>query len=300
MDLNDQIARARQTALKVDYAYPISIGPVDSFDPEALLHINAKVMVREHTIYLIECNTYIHDDCAVKLTNSVSENLNEALKGSWAEMGSTGQGTFPGYVNSVKCGTCGVGKLPDGAVRVDNILRPTGRVSFPFVVEIGYRNENLKELLIEGANWTNSFTDTDISIMLSVNEDSSKSDVISFDFVIFKRKRPLFSDCVKKPKIECLGWSAEDSIQARSQLENKEIEKNLRVQLIAHINITRSFLRSGNRVSFLLPTSGLNAYYNPDKPFKRRFVPIDLTDIFFRIFAHIDISVKAGTYPNPA
>jgi hypothetical protein len=136
--------------------------------------------------------------------------------------------------------------------------------------------------------------------MLSINEYSDNSDVESFDLVVFKRKPKFFTDCAELPKIECTGWKCENSAQAINQLETKDIDKELDVQLIAHINVTTSLVRSGDRVSLQLPTWGINSYYAPDKPFAQRFASVDLTDFFNEMFARINNTVQWETNPGPA
>jgi hypothetical protein len=189
----------------MDYSSPIFIGNIEWYRPEDLLTIDAKVMVREKNLYLIECPLFVHDHAASILLRDFEFYLSQEIVYDELLLFHGNQGAFQGYVNKFMSGTEGVGKIPDGVIALD-ITR--ARISRPIVCETGFRNEGLRELLIEGSNWVNEFTDTDICILLEINENEEKTDVESFGLYVFKRCTPFWSTAYPKPEVACLeNWS---------------------------------------------------------------------------------------------
>lgn len=203
---------------------------------------------------------------------------------------------FRGYVNEIECSTKGVAKYPDSSLCL-NISSNRRRISPPVIIEIALRNENLRQLIIEGTNWLNQYSDTDIAVLLHINENRLRTNVVSFDLIVFKRTNPFVTDTVFYPNPECKGWFCASDQLARD-MPKADLEAQLDVQIIARVNVSRSSLRARQRVEVNLPLSGLNEYYSPLEPFGCENIIIDLTGYFERLFDMINHSVDEGTYPN--
>jgi hypothetical protein len=80
--IQKDIELARLTASLVGYKDKVIIGEIYKYTCEELLMINAKVVVRDGTLYLVECNTAVHETvCAVinnKITNALDSNKSKS------------------------------------------------------------------------------------------------------------------------------------------------------------------------------------------------------------------------------
>lgn len=279
----------------MDYTEPVYIGAINSFDPEDLLKMNAKVLAKDQKIWLIECPYRLHDEAAIILNEILQEHFNMAVTMENGRI-RAGAGSFNGYVNLIHCGTKGASKIPDGGLRL-NFNSTRSRVSYPLTIKVALRNETLRQLVIEGSNWLNEYTDTDLAVLLRINENSRRTNVVSFDLVVFKRVKPFFTDNIFHPIPECRRWVCEADQKIRD-LPFAELEEPLQIQVLARQNVSRSSLEAGQRVEVVLPLSGMNQFYYPLEPFGPESITIDLTDYFSHLFDMINQSVNMGIYPN--
>jgi hypothetical protein len=257
--------------------------------------MNAKVIAKNQEIWLIECPFRLHDEAAIILNDILQEHFDMAVT---MENGRTraGAGSFNGYVNLIQCGTKGASKIPDGGLRL-NFNSARSRVSYPLIIEVALRNETLRQLVIEGSNWLNEYTDTDLAVLLRINENSRRTNVVSFDLVVFKRIKPFFTDNIFHPIPECKRWLCETDQKVR-ELPFAELEEHLQIQVLMCQNVSRSSLEARQRVEVVLPLSGMNQFYHPLEPFGPERITIDLTDHFDQLFDMINESVDMGIYPN--
>lgn len=291
------ISVARQKALEESYNKPVFVGFVNFYDPEELLEINAKVMVRENRIYLIECPLDLHEFCANEIAGEIAWNLSKAIIFDERLVNQGCQGTFKGFVNKFMCGTSGIGKLPDDAIYL-KIPRPM--ISRPVIFEVSFRNEKLRELLIEGASWVNQHTDTDICVLLEVTENKQKTNVDFFGLYVFRRVSPFWSDVTPKPTITCIkDWSCSEISEELRNLDPMDLSELFHVEVLAHYPfISRKTLALGQKIIVNLPTDGLNKHCRPLKPFSDSILAIDMTNSVSSMFTTINSMVDNKTYPN--
>jgi hypothetical protein len=171
--------------------------------------------------------------------------------------------------------------MADGSVKL-NIFQH--RISLPIVIEVAFRNESRRQLLIEGANWVNEFTNTEACVLLKIKENAAQTDVDWFELFVFRRLRGLWSDARIKPTPYCRKEINIADIGTGNQTP-VELGRLLELQVVGYFKISRSSLLAGERVLFDLSTMGLNDYYSPLEPFRTEMLTIDLTRCFEDIFA---------------
>ena len=146
--------------------------------------------VRGGILWLIECPTHVHEQSAEALCNGLKDELNKCVVGPTQRFTAEGHSSFRRYVNQLECGGTDVQKMPDQSL----MPKPRGhtmRSNPAIVIETAFRNENYRQLMIEGSGWLNEFNDVDMAFLLLGNENARKTDVFSFDFIAFKRMYPL-------------------------------------------------------------------------------------------------------------
>jgi hypothetical protein len=235
---------------------------MDCYDPKEMLEIDAKVMVRKKCIYLIECPLDLHEFCTSEIAGEIAWNLSKAIIFDERLVNQGGQGTFKGFVNKFMCGISGLGKLPDDAI---SLKIPRRMVSRPIIFEVSFRNERLRELLIEGASWVNEFSDTDICILLDIIENNEKSNVKAFGLHVFRRLKPFWSDVSPKPAITYIkDWACSEISEEIRALSAVDIAELFQVDVLGHYPyISRDTLALGQRIIVNLPTDGLNGHCKP-------------------------------------
>ena len=293
--LGSDISSARHIAKLNEYDSPVFIGNTHWYDPVELYQIDAKVMVRESRIYLIECPLDVHEYAKALLLRELEWSLSTEIDCDKIMIISGEQGTFSHFVNKFMR-TQGVGKYPDGAITLNF---QQSWISRPVILEVGFRNQKLRDLLIEGANWVNNFTDTDVCVLLECNETEGKIDVDSFGLYVFKRISPFWSLTTFKPTTYCRDdWSCSLTLEEIRALSASELEELFQVKVVGHFpRISRESLVSWQQIVVEFPTEGLNNQACPIKLFKENTVKVDFTKTFLDLFALIDFMVANESYP---
>lgn len=295
-NLQKDIELARLTARLIDYKDKVIIGEIYKYTSEELLMINAKVVVRNGTLYLVECNTAVHGTvCGVINTKiAIALDSNESKLPSACFI-SVGDAEFRSYVNMLECGTSHV-KIPDGAFMA-SLEEGLPRISKWFVVEVGFRNEDFKDLLIEGSSWVNKYSDTEFCMILWIKEATRNGvqNVDSIKIVVFQRITRFYSDVPNPPKKECKRWSCEDQREALDKTKT-QLQVELRCKIIHKQDVTDESIDGGEQVVVTLPTAGSERYFG-EALFEEAEIELNLTDAFRIIFREIRGMRRVGTYP---
>jgi hypothetical protein len=293
-DLSKDINIARRQAAAIQYREMVKIGDIKDYDPKSLRHIDAKVTVCGHSIFLVECNTRVHELVASRLGVNIERLLNGLpSKGRRSEFQSIGNIPFEEYVNLVECGTSGVAKIPDASLTMEP--PPNRRRSSPWIVlEVAFRNETYRRLLIEGSNWVNQYSDTEFCVLVWIKENGQQADVDDMELLVFRRCFPFRSDQDEIGSPECTGWENLNPLDTIKE----DLESQLRVSILFRQKVSRASLAAGQRVAFNLPTDMADTYFGQRRVFRDSRIRLDLTDTFEALFRGINARVAAHTYPN--
>lgn len=292
-DLNADVAAARKKAVEIEYSEMVKIGRIEDYEPSSLRFIDAKVVVSNRCLYLIECNTGIHEVVSYRIGSDLVSKLNSnRAKGRGIEFQGLGNPTFPDYVNLMECTTSGIGKAPDGSVSISP-PRNRRRISPWIVLEVAFRNESYRRLLIEGACWTNRYSDTEFCILLWIKENAQQTDVEYMQLLVFRRLFPFRSDLEEIPNPECVTWEPSKALD----IPTEDLARQLQVSILHRQDVSRATLANRERVILKLPTDRADGYFGRDGVFREGEVLIDLTSTFERLFAEVNTRVDLKTYP---
>jgi hypothetical protein len=253
---------AKTQAGALNYSKAIPVGHVSDFDKKALEAIDAKVIVRDGLILLIECPYDTHEMVGSLLAFDLVQALQNLNIIPDTRIVPSGASTFKGYVNYLHCGSKGVAKIPDAQLGLigDGDFHYPPRVSKSVVFETALRNESLVTLLNEGACWLNQQTDTVFSFLVKVVENETQSDVMEMNFFVFERTRLMKTGTPNTGPKMCRKWSSTDD--EVKNLTNEDLDFDLQIKVIHRQVITRDTLRAGIEVIVNMPLVQLGHYFD--------------------------------------
>jgi hypothetical protein len=222
----------------------------------------------------------------------VSKLNSNRAKGRGIQFKGSGNPTFPDYMNLMECTTSGVGKAPDGSVTI-SLPRNLHRISPWIVLEVAFRNESYRRLVVEGACWTNRWSDTEFCILAWIKENRQQTNVDYIQVLLFRRRFPFKSDLEEIPIPECITWEPTNALD----ISTEDLAPQLQVSILHRQDVSRATLANGERVVLKLPTDCADAYFGRHCVFREGEVLIDLTDTFETLFDEINARVDAKTYP---
>lgn len=256
------------------------------------------MIVRKGIVFLIECPYNSHDKVASSLSFDLAIQLQQNIGMPNFKIKPGGGGTFEGYVNELRCGVCGVGKIPDGTIeffRPENYRMPK-RISPIIVFEVSFRNESYVDLLIEGSSWINRHTDSIFSFLIKLKENTAASNIVEMELIVLERVYSMKTQTLGDPPIICRFWDCNREKKAK-ELSREDLEMVLDSRILHGQVVTRETLSNGEEVVFDLPLIRLN-YYVGAPIFPSSFARLDFTSSFKELFRYIDDLVYNGTYPN--
>jgi hypothetical protein len=192
----------------------------------------------------------------------------------------------------MECTTSGIGKAPDGSISISP-PRNLYRISPWIVLEIAFRNESYKRLLIEGSCWVNQYSDTEFCVLVWIKENAQQTNVDYMQVLVFRRLFPFKSDLEAIPIPECITWKPTNSLD----IPTEDLAAPLHVSIIHRQDVSRATLARRERVVLKLPTDHADGYFGRRHVFREGAVFIDLTNTLESLFVEINARVDAKTYP---
>ncbi len=145
------------------------IGQVNDFSPEEFTDVDADFLIHGKDIILLASPTYIHDKMASLFSSYLTGELNKAVSCQLFEA-STGT-VVDHFVSTLGCHYKQT-KDPDGGVAISEEFQQNRTQFFadPIVCEVGFENETMFELLLEGVAWTCPYLDAEYCVLLKIKE----------------------------------------------------------------------------------------------------------------------------------
>ncbi len=178
----------------------VVVGRVEEYSPEELLSAEHKFSLVGDEIMIWQTPSPPHESVRMEIGMVITESLN-----SIALIGNFGMLAKHKLIETVDHYNCGrrKAKIPDGLIH--NHRLPCRKVKGRLMaIEVSYRNESFVELLWEGVQILSETTDCLYCLLVNIEENDSKTDMISVRFILMQRRHPYASDVQMAGKYQCI------------------------------------------------------------------------------------------------
>lgn len=291
--LNLALREAYEQAELEGHSEKITVGPVSDFDPEEFLDPEEPFSFEEGNVVIYQFPTLMHDYVSSEVGNFIATGLNQSVSSAAGQRQAFTHTSvhIKGISDVFNCST-NKGKIPDALVR-DRLNVPAKiRRPGPIAVEVAFRHEDFVKLLHEGCHLLSANTDIEYVFLIYMIENYTQSDVDGVRIIVLQRSKPLCTDLLKSPSLDCLKspWPL--------KTEQALISTQDLMRLPALVVYDRTTFRTNVQSvddAIVLSLREINDWYGADR-FDQRFLRLSGRDLAEVIFSQIDMIISQNQY----
>ncbi len=258
-----KLNRARLEARRSNYNKAIYIDEVKNFPEDELKRFDAKIIIKDGAVYLIECPSKGHEFIANTLMMSMINSLKPHLTNP-SDIGSVGMFNFDNFVNMYES-TTSHRKIPDQSITFPSEMMKHEGVLI--IIEVAFNNETLLDLLKEGSNWLNGYSNCRLAILIKARFNSSGC-CNGLMLFIFGKNRDEMA-CHSLPYF---------SFFELERMSNERLELYFKVKVLLKLQVgIEDVAREDFTLTWSLETTLLSSWCGRDL-FKGNLIVVDFTE----------------------